>query len=140
MKRLSPLMLALALFAAVPPSHAEDTSCRYLNGGIGEGDQAMMRHIAKEFPLRIEFSEGEHGAFLTDIPVTIKDRHGKVVLNLPDVGPMLYVHLPKGQYTIRAVSDNVAQSGKVTLDGKHSKQVILHWKGAPGEVTREQDE
>ncbi|ARU30933.1 hypothetical protein CAP31_04055 [Sulfuriferula sp. AH1] len=142
MKLRNSLLLATALFTALPLAYADGASCSYVNGGIGEGDQAMMRRIAKEFPLQMEFSEGKPGAFVADIPVTITDEHNKVVLNLSNVGPMLYVRLPKGKYTIKAVSNGVTQSSKVTLDGKHSKHVILHWDRplSPDEAAREKGE
>lgn len=123
-------LAATALLVFIPLAYAGGSSSSYVNGGIGAGEQAMMHRIAKEFPLRIIFSEGKNGAFITGIPVTITDEHGKVVFNLSEAGPMLYVRLPKGKYVVKAVSDGVAQSSEATLDGKHSKKVILHWVGA----------
>ncbi len=140
MKLQNSLMLATALFLALPLAHAEGASCSYVNGGIGEEDQAMMRRIAGEFPLRLEFSQGERGAYLTDIPVTITDEHGKTVLNLSSVGPMLFVRLPKGTYTVRAESKGVAQSSKVTLNDKRGKRVVLHWNYPAEDIVREKGE
>lgn len=142
MKLQNSLLLASALFIAMPLAYADSNSCSYVNGGIGEGDQAMMLRIAKEFPLRIELSEGKRGSFLADIPVTVTDSHDKVVLNLTNVGPILLVRLPKGNYTVKAISNGVAQSAKVTLDGKHTKRVVLHWdrEPSPSEPVREKGE
>ncbi|MFA5171379.1 MAG: hypothetical protein WC426_07415 [Sulfuriferula sp.] len=142
MKLKHSLILATALFAAMPLAYADDSpsTCSYINGGIGEEDQAMMHRVAKEFPLRIEFSKTERGSYLVDIPVTIKDDHDKVIFELAKAGPMLFLRLPKGKYVVSAVWDGETQSSKVTLDGKHSKRVILHWKRAPEEIIKEKDE
>lgn len=133
MKLQNSFVLAAALLVVLPLAHAEDTSSNYVNGGIGEEQQTMMHSVAKEFPLHIIFSEGADGAFIAEVPVTIADKHGKVVFELPDAGPMLYVRLPKGKYVVKAVFNEVAQSSEVMLDGKHGKTVIMHWRGAPEE-------
>lgn len=140
MKLKNALLLAATLCVATPLAYAEDTASNFVNGGIGEEEQTMMHNVANEYPLHIEFSKSERGAFLTDIPVTIKDGHGKVVFELPSAGPMLYVRLPKGTYTVNAVYEGEAQSGKVTLDGKHNKRVVLHWKRPADPITKETDE
>ncbi len=140
MKLQKSFLLAAALVMGLPLAHAEGNTCSYVNGGIGADDQAMMQRIAKEFPLRLEFSQGDKGAFVADVPVTITDEHGKVVLNLSNVGPMLYVRLAKGKYTVKATHNGVAQSSKVTLDGKTGKRVVLHWDHAPEDIVREKGE
>ncbi len=134
------LLLVATLYAATPLTYADDTTSNFVNGGIGEEEQAMMHNIANEYPLHIEFSKSERGAFLADIPVTIKDSHGKVVFELPNAGPMLYVRLPRGTYTVNAVYDGETQSGKATLDGRHNKRVVLHWKRPADPITKETDE
>ena len=137
MKLQKSFVLAAALLVVLPLAYAEDTSSNYVNGGIGDEQQTMMHSVAKEYPLHIMFSEGTNGAFIAEVQLTITDKHGKVAFELPNAGPMLYVRLPKGKYVVKAVSDGVAQSSKVTLDGKHSKTVILHWAGVSQESPQE---
>lgn len=126
------LLMAAAFAMALPLAHADDTA-NYVNGGIGDEGMARMHSLAKDYPLHIVFSEGPDGAFIADVPVTIRDRHHKTVFELPDAGPMLYVRLPKGKYIVNAEHKGVKQSNSVTLDGKHSKSLIMHWAGAPQE-------
>ncbi|BBP01393.1 hypothetical protein [Sulfuriferula nivalis] len=140
MKLKIALLLASTLCVATPLTYADDASANFVNGGIGVDEQTMMHNVANEYPLHIEFSKSERGTFLADIPVSIKDSHGKVVFELKDAGPMLYVRLPKGTYTVNAVFDGEAQSGKVTLDGKHNKRVVLHWKRPADPITKDTDE
>ena len=126
MKLQKSFVMAVALALALPLAYADD-STNYVNGGIGDEGMARMHSIANEYPLHIIFSEGKDGAFLADIPVTILDRHHKAVVELPDAGPLLYVRLPKGKYTVNAEHHGVKQSRSVTLDGKHAKSLIMHW-------------
>ena len=137
MKLQKSFVLAAALLVVLPLAHAQDTSSNYVNGGIGEEQQTMMHSVAKDYPLHITFSEGTDGAFIAEVQVTITDKHGKAAFELPDAGPLLYVRLPKGKYVVKAVYKGVAQSSEVTLDGKHSKAVILHWAGASQEASQE---
>ncbi len=132
MKLQKSFVMAAALVLALPLAYAGNSTI-YVNGGIGDEGMARMHSVAKEYPLHIVFSEGKDGAFIADVPVTIVDRHHKTVVDVPDAGPMLYVRLPKGKYVVNAAHKGVKQSGSVTLDGKHSKSLIMHWAGAPQE-------
>ncbi len=128
MKAQKIFIVSTALLGALSLGYAYAGNPAYVNGGVGADEEAVMHRIAKEFPLRMEFSKGKDGAFAVDVAVTITDASNKVVFDLPNAGPMLDVRLPKGKYSIRAVSDHVTQSSDVVLDGKHqAKTVILHW-------------
>jgi hypothetical protein len=103
------------------------TTSTYLNGGIGADEQTTMRSLAKEFPLRIMFSEGKDGEFLADIPIVISDSSGNSIFGLVRAGPMLYVMLPKGRYKVTARFKGVTQTQQVTLAGSEGRDVYLHW-------------
>ncbi len=107
------------------------TATTYLNGGIGKTEEDLMHRVAKEFPLRIIFSEHKDGEFLADIPVVIADAHGNPVFELPKAGPMLDVMLPNGKYRVSARYKGLTEAHEVTLDGKGGKDVYFHWKGKP---------
>jgi hypothetical protein len=140
MKLKNAMLLAATLCAATSLTYADETPSNFVNGGIGESERTMMHNVANEYPLHIEFSKSERGTYLADIPVTIKDSHGNIVFELQNAGPMLYVRLPKGTYTVHAVFDGEAQSGKATLDGKHNKRVVLHWKRPADPITKDTNE
>lgn len=127
MKLQKSVVLIAALMVILPLAHADAAPSGYVNGGVGQEGYKMMRRIASRFPLHIAFSEGKDGAYLAAIPVTITDRLGKPSFVLPEAGPLLYVRLPKGTYTVKATYMGVTQSGKVTLDGERTRNVILHW-------------
>jgi len=103
------------------------TTSAYLNGGIGADEQATMRSLAKEFPLRVMFSEGRDGEFLADIPLVILDSGGNSILALRGAGPMLYVMLPRGRYKVSARYKGVTRTQQVTLMGSNGKDLLFHW-------------
>jgi hypothetical protein len=107
------------------------TTSVYVNGGIGADEQATMRRVAKDFPLRIVFSEGKDGEFLADIPMVISDSSGNAIFHLLKAGPMLFVFLPQGRYKVSAVFNGVTQTQQVTVAGKDGKDLGFHWEGTP---------
>jgi len=108
------------------------TTSLYLNGGVGADEQATMRRVAKEFPLRMVFSEGKDGEFLADVPMMILDSSGNSIFALRGAGPMLYVVLPQGQYKISARFNGVTRTQQVTIAGKDGKDLHFQWEAGPG--------
>jgi hypothetical protein len=106
----------------------------FRNGGIGKEDADTMRHEAREFSLRLAFSEGPNKDFIADVPVVIADARGNRIFAHPDAGPLLYVMLPEGRYTVTARSDGVTKTQEVTLFGNQGKDVVFHWNTAAGRV------
>lgn len=103
------------------------TTSTYLNGGIGLDEQVTMRSLAKEFPLRIVFSEGKDREFLADVPMVISDSSGNPIFWLRSAGPMLYVMLPQGRYKVSARFNGVTQTLSVFLVGEYGKDLHFHW-------------
>lgn len=99
----------------------------YLNGGIGEDEADAMRGRAAEFPLRLIFAEGPQNVFTANVPLAIVDERGNPVLALRDAGPMLFVMLPAGRYTVIAESDGIRKTQQVTLDRGRGREVVFHW-------------
>jgi len=99
----------------------------YINGGIGEDEAMAMRQQAREYPLRIVLAEGPRNEFTANVPVEIADAHGNRVLAVPDAGPLLYVMVPDGRYTITAEVDGVVKSQQVTVSRGQGRQVVFHW-------------
>lgn len=146
---LAPITLGAALLIAnpsladTPKAKAEDQVyyepviveavqvTTYLNGGVGKGEQDAMHRVAKEFPLRMVFSERNDGEFILDIPVVISDERGNPIFELPKAGPMLYVMLPNGKYKVSARFKGLTETQAVTLSGKDGVDLYFHWQGSP---------
>src|SRR5512146_3358400 len=88
----------------LPPEHQQG-AVAYRTGGIGEDESRAMREAARQYPLTLEFvsrTGEERGGYLADVDVSIKDNHGRQVLQAKAAGPFLLARLPAGQYMVTA--------------------------------------
>lgn len=109
------ILVALPLAASAQDAAVVETvrATTYVNGGIGKDEQATIHRVAKEFPLRMTFSEWKDGEFIADVPVVITDVRGNPVFELSKAGPMLYVVLPNGKYKVSATFKGLTESQEV---------------------------
>jgi hypothetical protein len=132
-KPLAITLVSVSLAAISMPGGAQTVQTQnaiYLNGGIGEDEAHAMRGRAAEFPLRLIFAEGPQNVFTANVPLAIVDERGNPVFALRDAGPMLYVMLPAGRYTVIAESDGIRKTQQVTLDHGRGTDVVFHWNTA----------
>jgi hypothetical protein len=96
----------------------------YTAGGVGLDARAEMQSQARPYNLLVMFAESS-GEFL--IPDAISVRRGNVdVLNVFDSGPLLYVNLPNGAYTVQATYHGVVRSKVVNVTGR-MPDMLLTW-------------
>lgn len=141
-RRLAPALLAGAALAsalAVSPVRAQDELVvveqtrvtTYVNGGIGSNEEQQMHKMAKDWPLRMIFSERKDNEFVADVRLLVTDTKGNPYLQLSGAGPMTYAMLPAGKYRVTASFKGMSETREVTLDGKTGRDVYFHWKSAP---------
>ena len=112
------LLSAVALLSMANAAYAEDGNTGdaiYANGGIGQEEADEMRAKAGNYNLRLYMSEGKHGHSITGTQVTITDKKGNVILDVPSAGPMLFVHVANGSYTINANYSGTTITRKVVV-------------------------
>ncbi|HEX5804307.1 MAG TPA: hypothetical protein VFY24_14870 [Azospira sp.] len=80
----------------------------WLSGGIGDEARAEMRKAAADYNVHLMFSE-RSGAYLADVPVTVRQRGGEKVYSGVSEGPLLYLRLPPGNYRVAAMIDGAWQ-------------------------------
>ncbi len=112
---------------ANPPTHAAS----YLNGGIGASEQEHMRHVAKDWPLHMVFSEHKNNEFVANVTLQVSDAQGKQRLQISDAGPITYARLPPGKYLVTASYKGQAEKREVTLDSKAPHDLHFHWSDGP---------
>jgi hypothetical protein len=125
------------IYAAAPLVHAQQqevvietgTSPRFMSGGVGQDQQALMRAAAKDFNLRFEFSERSDDEFIVGSDLRITDLQGNPVFALPSAGPMVNVDLPEGRYRVSASFHGQNETRLVTLHGKAGQDLYFHWQG-----------
>jgi hypothetical protein len=108
---------------APPPRVYSAGGVEYLNGGAGEEARAAIDAERQAFPLRLVFSVAS-GAYVVADHVDVSDAKGKV-LGVDNVGPMLLVKVPPGNYTIDASYGGKTELRKVRVgpDG-----VTVNWR------------
>jgi hypothetical protein len=111
----------------LPEAHAEN-GIRYVCGGVGSDEAAILKQAAREHDLVLTFATRE-GNYLADVDVNIADARGRSLLSTTCDGPIMLVDLPKaGTYRVRADVDGREATAKVQLSshakGKHLSLVL----------------
>ncbi|MGO0792081.1 hypothetical protein ACTOWA_19655 [Herbaspirillum seropedicae] len=124
---ISAIVFGLAGLAA-PLTQAQEMqgSVAYMNGGIGAGEQHKLREAAKDYNLRLLFSEAKDGAFVSNVKLSVSDLHGKSVFTLPSAGPMTNLKLPSGEYEVTAIYNGVKKTSKVSV-GEKPASLSFNW-------------
>ncbi|WP_175887831.1 carboxypeptidase regulatory-like domain-containing protein [Burkholderia contaminans] len=96
----------------------------YVTGGIGSDEVAAFRDVASRYNLRMTFAS-KTGEYLSDVDVTIQDgmRH---VLTVRTTGPLLYVRLPKGRYTVSARDRHIHETKRVAVDAHRGVDIRFY--------------
>jgi len=105
----------------------QERATTYLNGGVGEDEEQYMRKTAKDWSLRLTFSESKDNDFVANVGLLITDLRGTPFLQLSGAGPMTYARLPAGKYRVTARFKGKSETREVTLDGKSGRDVNFHW-------------
>jgi hypothetical protein len=128
---LAGLLSVVTLLSMANVAYAEDGKTGdaiYANGGIGQEESDEMRAKAGNFNLRLYMSEGKHGHSITGTQVTITDKKGNVILDVPSAGPMLFVQVENGSYTINATYVGTTMTRKVVVANRRGTNVHISWK------------
>jgi len=107
------------------PQPVQAGNVRYITGGVGDEERDALEAAKKDYNLHIT-TVNTSGEFLEDTQVTITNRQGEEVLKTP-AGPMLYVDLPAGAYTVEATSGGETKKQHVTVGPHKSASVYLRW-------------
>lgn len=107
--------LALADIApagANSPSRNEQR-ISFATGGIGQ-ELSAMRQQEQQYNTRFSFANAADRAYLSDLHVRIRDAADKLIFEDKQVGPLLYLQLPSGQYALSAESNGVKKQTRFT--------------------------
>lgn len=110
-------------------SEQQGQIAKYVNGGIGDSQTRYMQSIAKNWPVRIMFSQLKADEFIAGVNLLITDNRDTTFLQLDSAGPLTYVQLPPGTYRVTASFEGQSQTRKVAVGGKNKRDVHFHWKG-----------
>lgn len=141
---LTGLMGAMAMLAISLPNtvYADEMNAEqpaYINGGIGQEEADDMRMHAREYNLRLYFSEGKKGQSIYDVAVTISDKKGDVKLELAEAGPMLFVHMENGTYKVISQYNGVVLTKTIKVVNHKGVNVYLNWKNSAADTDAADD-
>ncbi|CAI8776817.1 MULTISPECIES: hypothetical protein [Pseudomonas] len=104
----------------------EQNGVSYLTGGIGLDESRAIQQV-QGYNLHLTFSTGPQNEYAPDVDLTIQGGQGQALLQLNQVGPMVYVKLPPGRYNLVASRNGEQQLSTVTLVPGQTGKVNLHW-------------
>lgn len=114
--------------SALPPTQ-QSGSVTYLSGGIGLEQSLAIKSEMRNYPLVLTFvgrTANNGNEYLSDIPVTIADRRGRLLLDASSDGPFLLASLPNGRYTVTASYQGVTQKHVVNVSSRgHARQTFV---------------
>ena len=100
----------------------------YLSGGIGE-DEAKAIQQATGYNLHMTFSIGPEGKYVPDVDVVVQKATGQTVLTLSQSGPLVYVQLPPGKYTVVATRNGEERRDTANVGNGSPSNLVFNWKG-----------
>ncbi|TPG94242.1 carboxypeptidase regulatory-like domain-containing protein [Pseudomonas caspiana] len=145
MKYVHSLMLPIAavgvlMFPAISPTASlepidssgvqvqrqEQNGIAYLSGGVGE-DESKAIQQATGYNLHMTFSTGPASQYIPDVDVIIQKAEGQPVLTLSEAGPLVYVQLPAGKYTVVATHKGEVRRDTADVGSGAARNLVFHW-------------
>jgi len=101
----------------------------YLSGGIGE-DEARAIGQAQGYNLHMTFAIGPENKYVPDVDVTVQDASGQALLTLSDAGPLVYVQLPPGKYSVVATRNGEERRDTADVGSGAARKLVFHWNSS----------
>lgn len=115
--------------AGVQVQQQQQNGVTYLAGGIGE-DEAKAIQQSSGYNLHMTFAVGAQDEYTADVDVTIETSSGQTVLTLNQTGPLVYVQLPPGKYTVVATRKGEARHDVTNVGSGTPRNLVFHWNDA----------
>lgn len=101
----------------------------YLSGGVGE-DEARAIGQAQGYNLHMTFAIGPENKYVPDVDVTVQNASGQTLLALSDAGPLVYVQLPPGKYTVAAMRNGEERRDTAEVGSGAARKLVFHWNSS----------
>jgi len=75
---------------------------RYLSGGIGAAEREWLDRHGVDYPLRLDFLQGERGRYVSRVALRVEDTRGRRVFVAESYGPTMLIDLPIGAHRAEA--------------------------------------
>ena len=124
MKKItSVLVLLLGISGLLSSAAAEieikkQQGTRYVTGGMTEQENKQMGKLAQRFPMHIVFKVAGQDEPVKGVDVTVRDISGNILLQAKSEGPLFFVDVIGGRYTVDAEYAGEKQSQTKDLTGR----------------------
>lgn len=120
------MTMAVSLFTAMawlPSAFAEleiheEQGVRYVTGGMSEQERKEMGKLASRFPIHMVFVDPGKDEPLSGVKVKVFDVSGNLVLQSVSAGPIFFVDVVGGRYTVEVEHEGRKQSETKDLTGR----------------------
>lgn len=109
---------AMASNAAAELQIHEQQGVRFVTGGMNDQEREEMGKLAGRFPIHLVFVANGVEEPLTGVNVKVLDVSGNVVLESKSEGPLFFVDVVGGRYTVEAAYQGETQSQTKDLTGR----------------------
>ncbi|RON17558.1 hypothetical protein BK660_23180 [Pseudomonas brassicacearum] len=106
----------------------EQNGISYLSGGVGE-DEAKAIQQTTGYNLHMTFSVGPQDEYIPDVQLLVQNAKGPV-LTLSQAGPLVYVQLPAGKYTVVATRNGEEKRDTTDIGSAGARNLVFHWNGS----------
>ncbi len=108
------------------PIH-ENNGIRYVTGGVGAAERAWLKQEGRDYSLRLTFSKGNRGAFVSQVKTTLQGTNGQPAFQATSQGPWLYVDVPAGRYQGQAHYRGQTHDFRVTVPNAGQAQRAINF-------------
>ncbi|MFJ5255075.1 carboxypeptidase regulatory-like domain-containing protein [Pseudomonas sp. NPDC088414] len=115
--------------AGVQIQQQQQNGINYLSGGIGL-DESKAIQQTPGYNLHMTFAVGAQDQYTADVDVTIQKAPGQTVLTLTQTGPLVYVQLPPGKYTVLATRNGETRRDVTDVGSGTARNLVFHWNDA----------
>jgi hypothetical protein len=65
--------------------------------------------------------------YIPDVSVAVQNASGQTLLTLNEAGPLVYVQLPPGKYTVVATRNGEARRDTAEIGSGAARKLVFHW-------------
>ena len=117
-------IIAILIMTASPVTFAEKPEIlkyrgvQYVSGGMNELERTQMDNLASRFPMHLVLTSAVEEGPISGVLVTVKDLSGDIVLEQESRGPLFFVEVVGGRYTVQATYNGQTLTETKDLTGR----------------------
>ena len=115
--------------AGVQAQPQQQNGITYLSGGIGL-DESRTIEQAQGYNLHMTFAVGPQNQYTADVDVVVQKAPGQALLTLDNAGPLVYMKLPAGKYSVIATRHGEERRDTADVGSGGASNLVFHWNDA----------